>query len=74
MEVFKGLAQDEGICIANTESVFGNADDSKYDEAVRSLQQFKATAKVSKSFSFLPLLLVPSPASSGALLLDWLSL
>lgn len=50
MEVFKGLAQDEGICIANTESVFGNADDSKYDEAVRSLQQFKATAKVNMLF------------------------
>ena len=47
MEVFKNLAQEEGICIANTESVIHNAEDSKFDEIVKNLREYKTTAKVS---------------------------
>lgn len=57
MEVFKGLAQDEGICIANTESVIHNAEDNKFDEIVHNLQSYKASAKVN-SFLFLILFLI----------------
>lgn len=44
------MAQEEGICIANTESVIHNAEDSKFDEIVLNLQEYKATAKVSPPF------------------------
>ena len=47
MEVFKGIAQDEGICIANTESVAHNAEEFKFDEIVKNLEPYKQTAKVS---------------------------
>jgi len=49
MEVFKGIAQDAGICIANTETVTNNAEDSIFDETVRSLQKYKS-AKVVACF------------------------
>ena len=42
------MAQEEGICIANTESVIHNAEDAKFDEIVLNLQEYKATAKVSR--------------------------
>lgn len=44
----ENMAQEEGICIANTESVIHNAEDSKFDEIVLNLQEYKATAKVSR--------------------------
>lgn len=46
----ENMAQEEGICIANTESVIHNAEDSKFDEIVLNLQEYKATAKVSYCF------------------------
>src|SRR5581483_3030535 len=37
MEVFKGLAQEAGICIANTESVSSSAYEEYFDGIVRNL-------------------------------------
>ncbi|RWS01055.1 metabotropic glutamate receptor 1-like protein 2, partial [Dinothrombium tinctorium] len=50
MEVFKGLAQDARICIANTESVNNNAEDDEFDKVLRSLQQYSSTARVVACF------------------------
>lgn len=50
MEVFKNLAQDAGICIANTETVFNNAEDDVLDAIVRTLIQYKSTARVVACF------------------------
>ena len=41
MEVFKGLAQDVGICIAYTESAPSAGEDERFDEVVRNLQPYK---------------------------------
>lgn len=50
MEVFKNLAQDAGICIAHTETVFNNAEDGILDEVVRTLIQYKSKARVVACF------------------------
>ncbi|XP_015794170.2 metabotropic glutamate receptor 1-like, partial [Tetranychus urticae] len=46
MEVFKNLAQDVGICLANTEVVTNNAEDWKFDEIVISILQTKSVKVV----------------------------
>ena len=50
MEVFKNLAQDEGICIANTETLITNADDLVYDQVLDTLLKYKSTARVVACF------------------------
>lgn len=50
MEVFKNLAQDEGICIANTETVFNNAEDDIFDSILDTLLKYKQTARVVACF------------------------
>lgn len=46
MDEFKNNAHEDGICIANTETLINNADDSAYDKTLRSLLQYKSTARV----------------------------
>ncbi|CAG2110120.1 unnamed protein product, partial [Medioppia subpectinata] len=41
MDVFKGLAQDEGICIAYTESAPSSGDDTRFDDVIRNLQPYR---------------------------------
>ncbi|KAI1298763.1 Metabotropic glutamate receptor 5 [Halotydeus destructor] len=50
MELFKNIGQDEGICIANTEQVFDNAEDEDYDNVLRNLLVYKSTARVVACF------------------------
>lgn len=50
MEVFKNLAQDEGICIANTETLITNAEDTVYDQVLDTLLKYKSTARVVACF------------------------
>lgn len=46
MEVFKGLAQDVGICIANTESAPNSVEDEPFEAIIRNLQQFRSARVV----------------------------
>lgn len=46
MEIFKNLAQDVGVCLANTEVVTNNAEDEKFDEIVTSILQIKSVKVV----------------------------
>lgn len=46
MDEFKTNAHEDGICIANTEPLINNADDATYDKTLRSLLQYKSTARV----------------------------
>jgi len=42
MEVFKGLAQDVGICIAYTESApSAGEDERRFEEVIRNLQPYR---------------------------------
>ncbi|RWS26412.1 metabotropic glutamate receptor 1-like protein 2 [Leptotrombidium deliense] len=50
MEVFKGLAQEARICIANTESVNNNDEDGTVDEVFKSLLKYSSTARVVACF------------------------
>jgi hypothetical protein len=50
MEVFKNLAQDEGICISNTETLITNAEDAVYDQVLETLLKYKYTARVVACF------------------------
>lgn len=50
MEVFKSLAQEAGICIANTETVLNNAEDEVFDAVMRNLMVYKSTARVVACF------------------------
>lgn len=50
MEVFKNLAHESGICIANTETVFNNAEDEMFDTILKTLLQYKSTARVVACF------------------------
>lgn len=49
MEVFKQLAQEFGICIANAEVVLSSAEDEVYDAVVKTLLQYR-TARVVACF------------------------
>ena len=50
MEVFKGLSQDAGICISNTETVLGSANDKFFDELVINIVKKQSLAKVVACF------------------------
>ena len=50
MEVFKSLAQEKGICIANTETLIANAEDIVYDQVLDTLLKYKSTARVVACF------------------------
>lgn len=50
MEVFKGLSQEAGICISNTETVLGSADDKFFDELVINIVKKQSLAKVVACF------------------------
>lgn len=50
MEVFKNLAHEAGICISNTETVFNNAEDEMFDTILKTLLQYKSTARVVACF------------------------
>ena len=46
MDEFKNNAHVDGICIANTETLSNNADDETYEKTLKSLLQYKSTARV----------------------------
>lgn len=50
MEVFKNLAQEAGICIASTEVVLNNAEDTIYDTVLKNLLLYKSTARAVACF------------------------
>ena len=49
-EVFKNIAQEAGICIAQTEQVFNNAEDEAYDTVLKNLLLYKSTARTVACF------------------------
>ena len=49
-EVFKNIAQEAGICIAQTEQVFNNAEDEAYDTVLKNLLMYKSTARAVACF------------------------
>lgn len=46
MDEFKNNAHEKGICIATTETLINNAPDHQVDQTLKSLLQYKSTARV----------------------------